>query len=92
MIQDASSRPEAQRIDFLLARDGRQATRAWVERTLRMYREELGRSTSYASDTAYRPRFEAAVREFEEWLARGANPAPRVARSGAADRDSERLG
>lgn len=92
MIQDASSRPEAERIDFLLARDGRQATRAWVERTLRMYREELGRPTSYVSDAPYRPRFESAVREFEEWLARGAIPAPRAARSGAAERDGERLG
>ncbi|HYL17650.1 MAG TPA: hypothetical protein VEV20_03155 [Burkholderiales bacterium] len=85
-------RPEAERIDFLLTRDGPQATRVWVERTLRMYREELGRPTSYASDAAYRPRFESAVREFEEWLARGAIPAPLAARSGAADRDSEQLG
>lgn len=78
-----------ERIRVLLARDGRQATRAWVERTLRMYREELGRPTSYASDLVYRPRFERAVCEFEEWLAQGASPA---ARSGAADRDGERLG
>ncbi len=92
MIQNASVRPEAERIGFLLARDGRQATRAWVERTLRMYREELGRPTSYASDAAYRPRFERAVCEFEEWLVQDAIPAPRAARNGAADRDGERLG
>jgi hypothetical protein len=61
-------RPESERIEFLLQRDGREATRAWVERTSRMYRDELARPASYASDVTYRPRFEQAVREFEEWL------------------------
>ena len=92
MIEEAGSRSEAGRIDFLLARDGRQATRAWVERTLRMYREELGRPTSYASDAAYRPRFESAVRAFEEWLAGERAMPSRVARSAEASRDSEQVG
>lgn len=62
----ADVRPESERIKFLLRRDGYEATRKWVERTLAMYRAELGRQSSYATDSTYRPRFEKAVREFEE--------------------------
>ncbi|HSD44583.1 MAG TPA: hypothetical protein VLD36_22295 [Burkholderiales bacterium] len=60
---------ERARIEFLLARDGREQTRAWVARTLALYREALASASSHASISEYRPRFEAAVREFEEWLA-----------------------
>ncbi len=63
-------RPESERIEFLLRRDGLDATRAWVERTSKMYRDQLARPGSYAVDVTYRPRFEKAVREFEEWLSR----------------------
>lgn len=62
-------RPESERIALLLQRDGRAATRAWVERTLAIYRTALGDPRSYARDPSYQPRFERAVREFEEWLA-----------------------
>ena len=64
-----SPRPESEHIDFLLQRDGPKATRAWVERTLTMYRKELSHPNSYACDVTYRPRFEKAVREYEDWLA-----------------------
>lgn len=62
-------RSEAGRIRFLLERDGPEATRSWVERTLAIYRAALRDPTSYAADAVYRPRFEKAVREFERWLA-----------------------
>lgn len=66
---DLTPRPESERIEFLLRRDGREATRGWVGRTLTTYRNELSRPGSYACDAIYRPRFERAVREFEDWLA-----------------------
>lgn len=62
-------RPEAERIGFLLRRDGSAASRAWVRRTLAIYREALRDPRHYASDPSYKPLFERAVREFDEWLA-----------------------
>ncbi len=62
-------RPESERIELLLKRDGLAATRGWVERTLAIYREAMRDPRNYAADPPYRPLFERAVREFEEWLA-----------------------
>jgi len=64
-------RPESERIEFLLRRDGREATRRWVERTERLYSDALAEHRHYAADPAYRARFERAVREFRDWLAPG---------------------
>ena len=61
-------RPESGRIELLLRRDGAEETRKWVERTAGLYRDALGHRASYAADPVYRPIFEQAVREFEEWL------------------------
>lgn len=68
MISLADVRPESERIGFLLRRDGYEATRKWVERTIGLYRAEIGPHGSYTTDATYRPRFEKAIREFEEWL------------------------
>ena len=62
-------RPESERIELLLKRDGLEATRAWVECTLTIYRQALADPRNYANDPSYKPIFERAVREFEEWLA-----------------------
>ena len=62
-------RPESERIEFLLERDGLEATRAWVKRTLRIYQRALADPRNYANDPSYKPLFERAVREFEQWLA-----------------------
>lgn len=62
-------RPESERIAFLVRRDGHDATRKWVERTSGLYRQALAQPHHYASMSPYRPLFERAVREFEEWLA-----------------------
>ena len=62
-------RPESERIEFLLKRDGLDATRAWVERTLTIYQRALADPRNYANDPSYKPLFERAVREFEGWLA-----------------------
>ena len=64
------SRPESERIEFLLKRDGPEATRAWVQRTLAIYRDALRQPASHITDSLYRLRFEQAIREFEEWLAK----------------------
>ena len=61
-------RPESERIAFLLRRDGQDATRKWVARTAGLYREALAQPNHYAADAPYRPLFENAVRELEEWL------------------------
>ena len=62
-------RPEAERIGLLLGRDGHVTTRKWVERTAAIYQTALSQANHFASDPAYRPLFERAVREFNEWLA-----------------------
>jgi len=64
-----SARPEAERIAFLLRRDGHEETRKWVERTAGLYRHALAQHAHFASDPMFRPLFDQAVREFEEWLA-----------------------
>lgn len=64
-------RPESERIAFLLQRDGPAASRAWVERTLAIYREALRDPRHYSNDPSYKPLFERAVEEFDEWLAGG---------------------
>jgi len=69
-MRNIPGRPEIERIDFLIQRDGEQAARAWVERTLRMYREAITKPGSHASNPAYRPLFEDSIRTFEAWLAR----------------------
>jgi hypothetical protein len=69
--------PESQRIGLLLERDGYPATRAWVERTLQIYRAALARREHYAHDPHYRARFEQSVDEFQHWLdSPGAEPEP----------------
>ena len=60
---------ESSRIQFLLDRDGPEAARAWVQRTLEIYRQALAHADSHASTSEFRPLFEQAVREFEAWLA-----------------------
>ena len=59
---------EAQRIEFLLERDGPKAARAWIERTLAIYRDAMESPKSHASLSDYLPSFEASIREFEAWL------------------------
>lgn len=59
---------EKQRIEFLVRRDGVEAARAWVERTLKLYREAIASGTSHAATKEYRPLFEQSIRQFEDWL------------------------
>jgi hypothetical protein len=61
---------ERARIDFLVRRDGLKEARAWVERTLKLYRESIASRASHASTNEYRPLFEQSIREFEDWLQR----------------------
>lgn len=67
-MRNIPGRPEIERINFLIQRDGEQA--AWVERTLNIYREAIAKPGSPASNPAYRPLFEDSIRTFEAWLAR----------------------
>lgn len=60
---------ERSRIKFLIARDGLGAARAWVERTLRIYQDALANRGSHAAAPEFRPLFEEAIQEYEEWLA-----------------------
>lgn len=59
---------EWRRILLLLKRDGRAATRAWVERTRRLYAEAIATPHSHASQPQYRRAFEASIRVFDAWL------------------------
>jgi hypothetical protein len=58
---------ERQRIELLVNRDGLKEARAWVERTLKIYREAIA-SGSHGATKEYRPLFEQSIREFEDWL------------------------
>lgn len=60
---------EHQRIRFLIERDGIEAARTWVARTLKIYREAMQDETSYSAMPEYRARFEQAIRAFEDFLA-----------------------
>ena len=62
------ARSELERIEFLLHRDGYEATRNFVEVTLHTYRTALAQPDNYASTPHYRWRFEQAVNEFQHWL------------------------
>ena len=59
---------ETGRINLLLERDGMEATRLWVERTLAIYRQALTSPHSHASKKEYRLLFERSVEDFERWL------------------------
>lgn len=69
----ARARPESDRIEFLLGRDGYEATRTWVERTLDIYRQAV-RVRGARADAYYGPLFEKSIAEFEEWLAHNERP------------------
>ena len=75
-------RPESERIALLLRRDGLEATRKWVERTVGIYEAALAEKCGYGSDPTYRPRLERAVREFTDWLGSASNPRDRSAQPG----------
>jgi hypothetical protein len=68
--RDIPGRPEIERINFLIQRDGVKATRTWVERTLQQYREAITKPGSPASNPTYRPLFEDSIQTFKAWLAR----------------------
>lgn len=56
------------RIEFLRGRDGFEQTRAWMLRTLDIYRRALRDPSGYAGLPEYRRVFEASIREFERQL------------------------
>jgi hypothetical protein len=55
-------------------RDGATEARAWVERTLALYRGAVASGTSHASTKEYRPLFEQSIRDFENWLSGKRSP------------------
>jgi hypothetical protein len=59
---------EARRIQFMVERDGLEGACAWVQQTLETYRQAIINSNNHASRPEYRSNFEAAIKEFEEWL------------------------
>ncbi|ADE15242.1 hypothetical protein Nhal_2143 [Nitrosococcus halophilus Nc 4] len=67
---------EEERINLLLQRDGLEATRNWVARTLNIYREAVASPASHASQKNYKPLFEKSIKEFEEWLSLTQEPTP----------------
>lgn len=67
-------RPERERINFLLQRDGLRKTQEWVKLTLHIYREAITNSGSHASQKGYKPLFGKAIEEFEEWLSTNVEP------------------
>ncbi len=62
------NKPEYERINFLIRRDGEASARQWVERTLAIYRAAIESPASHASKNEYRLLFKQSIYEFEEWL------------------------
>ncbi len=60
--------PEAQRIKLLIQRDGEQAAREWIIRTLKIYREASYNPASHVSLAPYRPLFEESITAFGRYL------------------------
>lgn len=60
---------EGGRIQFLLDRDGLEATIAWVRRALRIYRAAVRDKNHFAHSDAFRRRFIHSYRDFKRWLA-----------------------
>ena len=58
---------EAHRIELLVRRDGPKEAKAWVERTLKLYREAIA-AGGFAATKEYRPLFEQSIDDFESWL------------------------
>lgn len=59
---------ERDRISFVVERDGDDAARQWVERTVKIYRSAIDSADSHASTAQYRSLFEDAIGTFERWL------------------------
>ena len=59
---------EKDRIDFLVRRDGFDATLLWVRRTLRIYRAAVLDKNHHASSTVFRPYFIRSCCDFRRWL------------------------
>ena len=60
---------EEGRIGFLVQRDGRDATIAWVTRTMALYRRAVLAPGHFAGTPMYRRSFIRSYREFKRWLA-----------------------
>jgi hypothetical protein len=67
---------EGARIGLLLERDGPDATRAWVKRTLAIYRRAVLDPAHFASSPDYRRPFLLSCADFRRWL--GRSDAPRA--------------
>lgn len=89
MTSLADVRPESERIEFLLRRDGFEATRKWVERTVGIYGAALAEDRGYGTDPIYRLRLGRAVREFEGWLGSTSKQRERSTQSGAHSTPSQ---
>lgn len=61
---------EAARLGFLLARDGKDATMAWVKRTLAIYRRAVLDPRHFASSPYYRRLYLSSCADFRSWLAK----------------------
>jgi hypothetical protein len=69
---------EYARIQFLLNRDGIEATIIWVKRTLKIYRRALLNQRHFARTPSYRRSFIASCLCFRQWLAAQRRALPAV--------------
>ena len=63
-----SCRAEGRRIGLLLEREGPEATREWVKRTLAIYRRAVLDRSHFASLPEYRRGYLASCADFRRWL------------------------
>ena len=64
----ADCRIERGRIGLVLERDGPEATREWVKRTLGIYRRAVLDRSHFASTPAYKSMYVASCADFRRWL------------------------
>ncbi len=66
--------PEKRRIEFLIERDGLEATRAWVARTMKIYRQavlykgDINKRGHFATTIAFRRKFIESYLSFKKFL------------------------
>jgi len=66
--------PESTRIKFLIERDGIEATREWVARTMKIYRQavlykgDMNKHGHFATNIVYRRKFIESYLSFKRFL------------------------
>jgi hypothetical protein len=65
---------ERERLQALVARDGMEAAKEWAKRTAVIYGQSISNPDHYASQPAWKPRFEQSIHELRMFAETGVIP------------------